>query len=1456
MLRRGDRTCALDLIMTSKSRAAQEQLALLEKQAAPFEDQLVEAAKFIGLGLDTICQSAEDGTVGKERERAVLFHGREEWLLRWLLKRLQAPSDEVPRRTPQSWRLLCYLLRSIPLPNAARILVERQFLSIIRRSLEEAQKSASNTAQSRSNSESSTTEQETVKVSKKRRRSGELVTKSSTSESSGLSSLLDAIFSTLNCVVQNTKATSHTLDRERSSAFSAEYMKTVIRTTAEEAATILGSWLSLCHSALAQSRGFVSVESWLSPFIEVWNSHATEDTPHMQFSLHATRPLLNLRRSSKDDKFLSSWAEQLEILVARNIVIPAKADVSLLDNLTKASVLQHTGNAPLLFDIAIRSVQPTGSARRRKAPDEKFLQAVFGSLKTSMSNVKVDNGKQMCAMLRLAIDHKLDLDLAILRDITSESAMADWNILATIIELDANVFLLGECKVLLDQLLEAITKASLSQKWLDIQEKVVSAVLVPLMQEFAKARDLSGFIRHWFSQLVAYETLRNGADVTLLGAWEDGSLHIELQKLMEPSLSVSQIVKILDWLSEEVSEHPNAVCVILEAIAGSVSGEEQVVDAINSRLYHIMFDDNAADKLNSRYRWRSWRIVSHTLSWIEMSDLIKLASLWEEQEKPFDSLLGFSKSESILKSKPKEKRGLESLEIFRFACSVWTAATKQRRSITSLQLSDRPVILSLLRALAKDVNQFTTDLQANKDLGDELCGLKQNSLQKGKGWMIWALVRCLFIEHPDVLVLFLESEEQLFEVMLDQIFWIASATYSDNKDTPSSTWLQRNPAAFQDIWRLALRGGTSTLRTDIPDSINNPTFTNRSLNRLFVKTILDHESNLSNPLIKSPGNNAFAIRSLNDLTIDEIPKEFRVRIMSSWLPSDEGAGSGKGHSYGSTVLDNGVLFLKRKIMRRPKLYEGMKFQEFIDLADTLAEAEVPHRSHNLASLKDLARLTFLSALQTVDQPRSSAYISDAFKKIQKKVNKAAEKKKHRLNFALIAIFEVALIAFHDKSTVLNGLNIVKVDDLDDLTASFKDCILSQLKDTLRKFQKENANDFLLVLSIIDALSTLGVDESRLAGLEDSAAAFIASVGKTNEFFGERLQTFMVTHSPKADGRIPASQLSSSVTDVYSRESIIARTDAAISGLGNEEKLGLLQELLGEDLGGLEQLDKLLAARQIIIAIEDTRKPKKEIRPLDDSDDEEEEESFDLIEAYTILALYLRQCADVVQFNIISETLMMMLESKRHNISQYNIDATLGSITILCSPNSPNLHPIYMHLCWLMQSVLTHQRLKLKGHSHLTQQTLQSLLCCLFTPLPHSNTKTNKFGLPPPWLVPASHQLTATHAEAFTKLVLSICDPTVSAVQGNSNTLTSEKDKAKRIAAQYMKFVLQDYIRGQLEMNMLPEVREKMIPGLYAILNCFTEEIRDAVSAELDSSGRAVFMRLYADWRKFEQPRGY
>jgi nucleolar pre-ribosomal-associated protein 2 len=71
----------------------------------------------------------------------------------------------------------------------------------------------------------------------------------------------------------------------------------------------------------------------------------------------------------------------------------------------------------------------------------------------------------------------------------------------------------------------------------------------------------------------------------------------------------------------------------------------------------------------------------------------------------------------------------------------------------------------------------------------------------------------------------------------------------------------------------------------------------------------------------------------------------------------------------------------------------------------------------------------------------------------------------------------------------------------------------------------------------------------------------------------------------------------------------------------------------------------------------------------------------------------------------------------------------------------------------------------------------------------------------------------------------------------------------------MQFVLSAYIKLQLEMRMLPEVRSKMVPGLYAIFDTTTPELRRAISDGLDSSGRALFGTLFRDYQKFGKWKG-
>jgi len=71
----------------------------------------------------------------------------------------------------------------------------------------------------------------------------------------------------------------------------------------------------------------------------------------------------------------------------------------------------------------------------------------------------------------------------------------------------------------------------------------------------------------------------------------------------------------------------------------------------------------------------------------------------------------------------------------------------------------------------------------------------------------------------------------------------------------------------------------------------------------------------------------------------------------------------------------------------------------------------------------------------------------------------------------------------------------------------------------------------------------------------------------------------------------------------------------------------------------------------------------------------------------------------------------------------------------------------------------------------------------------------------------------------------------------------------------MQYLLSTYIKLQLEMKMLREVREKLVLGLYAIFDTTTPELRRAISEGLDSSGRAVFGGLYRDYARFGKWKG-
>lgn len=267
----------------------------------------------------------------------------------------------------------------------------------------------------------------------------------------------------------------------------------------------------------------------------------------------------------------------------------------------------------------------------------------------------------------------------------------------------------------------------------------------------------------------------------------------------------------------------------------------------------------------------------------------------------------------------------------------------------------------------------------------------------------------------------------------------------------------------------------------------------------------------------------------------------------------------------------------------------MDFANFITLANILAEEEDVRKEVSLALLKELCRKEFEYVHTIPQESRNKAYILSAFKTIQKKIRKADEKSKHKLNYSLIAIFEVVLKVLRDAKVA-----VVDTNDSAVVIKAFQSHLLEQLKALLHDLREgkveESQDTSLTILSIIDALTTLGdFDHAALEPMRKDAAKLTSThTGELN--VGARLATFMFRFLPintsgdQLDEEIFSEGLCSDVKTIYGRQSLCQKADLLALG-DNQQKLRLLKSIFGAEKRGLQFPDKLLAARRVIIALE-------------------------------------------------------------------------------------------------------------------------------------------------------------------------------------------------------------------------------------------------------------------------------
>ncbi|TKA72098.1 hypothetical protein B0A49_03784 [Cryomyces minteri] len=213
------------------------------------------------------------------------------------------------------------------------------------------------------------------------------------------------------------------------------------------------------------------------------------------------------------------------------------------------------------------------------------------------------------------------------------------------------------------------------------------------------------------------------------------------------------------------------------------------------------------------------------------------------------------------------------------------------------------------------------------------------------------------------------------------------------------------------------------------------------------------------------------------------------------------------------------------------------------------------------------------------------------------------------------------------------------------------------------------------------------------------------------------------------------------------------------------------------------------------------------------------------------------------------------------VTQWGIDTLVSTLSITASRCGPSLSAdhaghTFKQLCSLTRSLISLHRTKLGGRFHLLVPLLQNLLNCLFTPDARSSTHTL-----PPWLSPKVKTLGPEHAAAYARVLTTLCSPTVSSVshsrkrQRNNTDLTDETKKARACAGQYVQYVLTEYCACQLRGRLGEGVREKLIPGLWAMLDVIGKDGIKAMSAGMDGSGRAVLRGLWEEWRRFGDGKG-
>ncbi|KAL2854139.1 Urb2/Npa2 family-domain-containing protein [Aspergillus pseudodeflectus] len=1470
--------------LPERPRSSQEALLRLEKGTASPTTQLNEAAQIIGLDL-SLCASHP------EIDRAPHIPNpaapKEEWVLRWLLKKLKTGKNY--RVEHVSFLLLRQLIDLIPPKTLASTLKDHKFLDVIEHAIGDLTDNVltglvdgtadilpSDSESSRTLSDSSRANGGHDKKGTKRKRARENgLDATDIDEPRTPASCFLTFTRVLDCLYSLVTLSNRTAGVTEAAS---SHLRNALRGEPQQAANTVGKSLMLASVAITQfSHGRKTTELQhlfyvLPSLFEVWElrSHRQDDSSqgssHEAFATHCFQSALRLlhcvRASQLDTAEKNQLSNGLERLIAVHVVFPARTgflsrggsgidysssepDWSSVQPISDTfrpilcaeELLNHNGARkrlqwetadliPEFFAVATRSVPR--DTFRRKTDEEPWLETLFVAVaELAFSVVKAEGTPTFMPrfvsvleqLFRVVLTQNVRLSLqtlltharytGLLKDGLSE---VEWSLTALLIELGVDIFLPNSGLADSDKLLEALLNKIMLHWQTSVStgssiEVIKTGIVLPLLRGFTGARDLATFMEVWYQQLGNVETARmRDGNLGLFTVWENDDLCNAygdlLRNPLNQKLAAAQIRAAASEIRGEdggisTSEDAYGQVVILESgfrkrpvnLADNNVDLESVLGTVIPAL---------SSQQTLHWRWRLWRLVR---------------SLLENNTHKTDSGLGAKllslTGEAVTsirrchqESQNKLSARLECIEAYQFILAALKHTNDGAEFPTAM----------------KEATDYIKTISAKNALQS------MNSPWDGRSESIdsptiLSLAYLLTLVRSPRVWSWIEPEVR--RSLFAHILSLVTAQYQ-----PSSSTLETlaSGARFLQAW-------TSVVSHEY--LLNTPVIIN------------DLITVISERVKDDPSNRKLYIESLQRIPATSIRRSQRGAMLDLLqgvvLKQDS-----------SPVVTVGILSLMAKLSEMSKSTAQLtgSWEPIWEIAKAITLQGADVDLEIMKAFRFLHRAVFAKLLLLAEGDRRKL-----FKKMYRKISGKVAKLQSLSSSSMECFFlRISLSQFwQDRSQLTDAIDGPELASIRERMFGLVVADVRSAKDQCKKQPLEETISLIKTLDALEDFEDLATNHVEVKKFLSKIEIYVEKSTDSGSSLRRHIRRrVLATQGQEKSVTVPVVQYAESLPlqQMYSdqQQLFIWSTTDQFRSMSTSSLLRVVREVRQLGFLGKNAEYHLLIAGLAISAAPST-------------EDRESDQAKELSLVCTGITEAISQSKSHVEFVLATECLDVLLRSHPRCISQWNVDSLLSCIAICASKSGPRINPeysgvIYIRLCRLMGLLLGLHRQKIGGRFHLILPPMQRLLHCLFAKAKKRASRLAKSDTgnaqQPHWL----SQLDATHATHFTRLLTSLCDPTVSAVSrppphgASHEGLTDQTKKAKRIAGQYLQYLIMDYAQRSLLGTLSPDVKAALLPGLYSALDVMSRETMRAMNAGLDISGRAVFKSLYDDYMRF------